>query len=122
MRAVAPASILGCVSRAKNILVAYDGSDAGRRALDAAAELMAYGSTLAVVGVTSRSTDALADASRYLTRKHVFARYIDGDGHAAETVVDAGTELRADVIVVAALNGALEGVLRQAPCNVLVVR
>jgi len=109
------------VSRAKSILVAYDGSEAGRRALDAATELMGYGSTLAVVGVTTLSTDPLADALRYLSDRRVFARYVDGDAHPAETVLEKAAELRSDVIVVASRNGSVESVVRRAPCDVLVV-
>ena len=111
------------MARAKSILVAYDGSDAGRRALDAAADLIVYGSTLAVVGIQAAgSSDPLADASRYLSGRHVFARYIDADGHAAETVLETAATLGADVIVVAGMNGSVETVVRSAPCDVLVVR
>jgi nucleotide-binding universal stress UspA family protein len=111
------------MSRAKSILVAYDGSEAGRRALDAAADLMGYGSLLAVVGVKkTRSHEPLADASNYLSGRHVLARYLEGDGGSPDTLVDAAVEIGADVLVVAGLNGALTSVVRRAPCNVLVVR
>lgn len=111
------------MAHAKRILVGYDGSEAGRRALDAAAGLMGYGSTLAVVGVTTTlSPDPLADASRYLSGRHVFARYVDGDGDPAETILSTAGDVQADVIVVAALNGLRDSVLRRAPCDVLVVR
>ena len=111
------------MARAKFILVAYDGSEVGRRALDAAVDLMVYGSTLAVVGVrTSVSDDPLADAVRHLSSCHVFARYIDGDGPAAETLLDTAVNVGADVIVVGGLNGSLDSVVRRAPCDVLVVR
>jgi nucleotide-binding universal stress UspA family protein len=111
------------MSHAKSILVAYDGSEGGRRALDAAAEMMGYGSTLAVVGATTTvSNDPLAEASRYLSDRHVFARYIDGDGNPAETVLDTAADVSADIIVVAAQNGSLESVIGRAACDVLVVR
>jgi nucleotide-binding universal stress UspA family protein len=111
------------MSRAKSILVAYDGSEAGRRALDAATDMMGYGSLLAVFGVkSSLSPDPLAHASRYLSHRHVFARYIDGDGRQADSIVDTAAEIGADVIVMAGLNGPLENVVRRAPCDVLVVR
>lgn len=111
------------VGRAKSILVAYDGSEAGRRALDAAAELIGYGSTLAVVGIRDgRSEEPLGDASRYLSSRHVFARYIDADGHPVQSVLEKAAEISADVIVVPNLNGRLERVIRSAPCDVLVVR
>ena len=111
------------MSRAKSILVAYDGSEAGRRALDAAAALMGYGSTLTVISrPTTASPDPLADASRYLSGRHVFARYKDGEGRPAETILKAAADVAADIIVVASLNGALDRVIRRSPCDVLVVR
>jgi nucleotide-binding universal stress UspA family protein len=39
------------MARSRRIMVGYDGSAAGRRALAAAADLVGYGSTLAVVTV-----------------------------------------------------------------------
>jgi nucleotide-binding universal stress UspA family protein len=111
------------VARAKSILVAYDGSDAGRRALDAAADLMGYGSVLAVVGVrTGLSEDPLAEASRYLSGRHVVARYVQGNGHPAETLLDTAADVHADVIVFGGVDGSLDTLLRRAPCDVLVVR
>jgi nucleotide-binding universal stress UspA family protein len=111
------------MARAKSILVAYDGSDAGRRALDAAVEQVGYGSTLAVVGISNTlAREPLGDASRYLSGRHVFARYIDGTGRPEESVLESATEIGADMIVVAGLNGSFEGVIDRAPCDVLVVR
>ena len=111
------------MARAKSILVAFDGSEAGRRALDAAADLMGYGSVLAVVGIrTSPSEDPLAEASRYLTGRHVTARYVQGNGHPAETLLDTASDVRADVIVCAGMDGSLDALLRRSPCDVLVVR
>jgi nucleotide-binding universal stress UspA family protein len=107
------------VSRAKSILVAFDGSEAGIRALDAAAELMGYGSTLAVVGA---GEPRLAEASRHLSGRHLYARYIPGNGHPAATILATAAEVDADVIVVAALSNSLGHVVRRAPCDVLVVR
>jgi nucleotide-binding universal stress UspA family protein len=116
------APMLPSMGGAKGILVAYDGSEAGRRALDAAADLVGYGSTLAVVGICTGSDEPLGDASRYLSGRHVFARYIDAQGRPAEAVLEKAAELSADIIVVANLNGSLEHVVSHAPCNVLVVR
>jgi nucleotide-binding universal stress UspA family protein len=111
------------MARAKSILVAFDGTDAGRRALDAAADLVGYGSTLAVVGVPNgRSDEPLGEASRYLRSKHVHARYLDCAGRPDESVLDHAAEVNADVIVVAGLNGSSESVIKRAPCDVLVVR
>ena len=123
MRARRGAPILLVMGRAKSILVAYDGSEAGRRALDAAAELIGYGSTLAVVGIHEGLADEpLGDALPYLSSRHVFARYIDADEHPVQAVLEKAAELSADVIVVPNLNGRLERVIRNAPCDVLVVR
>ena len=111
------------MQHAKSILAAYDGSEPERRVLDAAAGLMGYGSILAVVGVAApASNNPLVAASRYLSGKHVFASYINGNGHPAQTVLDAAVKLGTDVIVVSARNDALESVVRDAPCDVLVVR
>jgi nucleotide-binding universal stress UspA family protein len=107
------------VSRAKSILVAFDESEAGIRALDAAAQLMGYGSTLTVVGAAE---PARAEASRLLRGRQLYARYIDGNGHPSATILAAAAEVEADVIVVAALNDSLDHVVRRAPCDVLVVR
>ena len=123
MRSVGGAPILRHMSRSKKILVAYDGSEGAQRALDAAAELMGYGSTLAVVGATTTlSTDPLADAWRYLSDRHVLATYINGNGNPAETVLSTAGEVGADLIVLAAVNGSLESVISRARCDVLVVR
>src|SRR5688500_15885731 len=102
------------MNRAKNILVAFDGSDAGRRALDAAADLVGYGSTLAVVAVDRKRSarDPLVEASRYLSARHVFARYVDGDDRPSETLLDTAEKVGADMIVVAGLNGSIEQVVR----------
>jgi nucleotide-binding universal stress UspA family protein len=112
------------VVSAKNILVAYDGSDAGRRALEAAADLVGYGSTLAVVAMnrTRAARDPLAEANRYLNARHVFARYLDAAGDPAGTLLDTAEKVGADVIVVDRLNGSLDSVVRSASCDVLVVR
>lgn len=111
------------MAHAKSILVAYDGSEAGRRGLDAAADLMGYGSVLAVVGIrSSLSENPLAEASRFLSGRHTSAHYVQGNGRTADTVLDTATDVGADVIVVPASDGSLDTLVRRAPCNVLVVR
>ena len=117
----------------RRIVVGYDGSEEGTRALAAAADLVGYGSTLAVVtlhdGENGRAT--AATAREHLQRRHVEARYHDAYGDAAGVLVDKAKELDADLLVIGrcgrgpvdALQGPLsERVLRGAACDVLVVR
>jgi nucleotide-binding universal stress UspA family protein len=113
------------------IVVAFDGSDSSKRALNAAADLMGYGASLSVVHVRQAgSEDRTVDQAReHLLRRHVMARYLEPCGQAAREVVEAAREVGADLVVVGRQN-ALEGVLgsisseivRHAPCDVLVVR
>ena len=104
-------------ARPRKIMVGYDGSDASRRALDAAADLVGYGSTLSVVTVNSRVT---GDAHAQLLVRNVEARYHETTGEPAEQLVEKATELGADLIVVG--GSASSGVVRHATCDVLVVR
>jgi nucleotide-binding universal stress UspA family protein len=122
-------------ARARTIVVAYDGSDASGRALDAAAELVGYGSTLTVVSVcqpggTDVRTSAV-QAREHLLRRHVSARYLERLGEPAEAITSAARTLDANLIVVGlgartSPGSGVESVgrefLTQAPCDVLVVR
>jgi len=118
-------------ARPRRIMVAYDGSDAAGRALDAAADLTGYGSTLAVVTVHSGEIDiATTDgAHRRLLRRHVEARYHEASGEPVEQLVEKAHELGADLLVIGHQNGTPDflgsvssRVVRRAPCDVLVVR
>jgi nucleotide-binding universal stress UspA family protein len=108
-------------------VIGYDGSAASMRALDAAADLVGYGSTLAVVTVANGHTDgsATAEARERLHRRHVEARYHETRGDAAESLVEKAHELGADVLVVGrgdhAVGRVSSEVVRQACCDVLVV-
>jgi nucleotide-binding universal stress UspA family protein len=117
----------------RRIVVAYDGSDGAGRALDAAADLAGYGSTLSVVTVQTGAVDV--DVSRaareQLLRRQIEARYFAPTGDAAEQLVETANELEADLIVVGrrsrsplrALLGSVSArVVRHAACDVLVVR
>jgi nucleotide-binding universal stress UspA family protein len=135
--------------RARSILVGYDGSEVAQRALDAAAELAGYGSTLAVVSVArgpederieyadgsdpgGHSRSLLHEARERLIRRHVTARYLEPVGEAAEMLVETARELDVDLIVVGRRNqsalqrlvlGSVSAkVVRRAACDVLVVR
>ena len=109
-------------------MIGYDGSASAIRALDAAAELAGYGSTLAVVTVETGHTDrsATAEARERLQRRHVEARYHERRGDAAESLVETANELEADVLVVGrgehAVGGVSSEVVRRARCDVFVVR
>lgn len=117
----------------RKIVVGFDGSDAAARALDVAADLTGYGSTLAVVSVRTRDGDVgLAERAReQLLQRHVHARFHEPAGEAAEQLVAKAHELNADLLVVGrrsrnplrALLGSVSAkVVRRAPCDVLVVR
>lgn len=119
-------------ARPRRILVGYDGSAAADRALDAAADLAGYGSTLAVVTVQNGELEGAvtARARDQLQRRHVEARYLEPSGEPAEQLVDAARELDVDLVVVGRrdrkpLLGLLGSVswkvVRRAPCDVLVV-
>ena len=114
-------------------MVGYDGSEAAVRALDAAAELTGYGSTLTVVTVrTEASDDATPAAARErLQRRHVEARYDELSGEPADMLVEKARELGADLLVIGRRNGNAHNVfpgsvsskvVLNAPCDVLVVR
>jgi nucleotide-binding universal stress UspA family protein len=114
---------------ARTIVVGYDGSEVSRRALDAAADLVGYGATLAVVGIRSNGAHdtraAVEQAQEHLLRRHVSALLAEPPGEPAEAIATAAEMLAADLIVVGGANGAepvAAGVLRRAPCDVLVVR
>lgn len=113
----------------------YDDSDAAQRALDRAAELTGYGSTLTVVSVarngSASSTDALCNARERLLRRHVLATYLEPVGEPADEIVGAAEELGADLVVVGrrglgplrrlVLGSVSDAIVRRAPCDVLVV-
>jgi nucleotide-binding universal stress UspA family protein len=120
--------------RARRILVGYDGSETGRRALHAAADLVGYGSTLTVVSVADgQAVDGLLDDAReQLLRRNVTADYVSRSGNPAEELADACRELESDLIVVGrreqgalrrlVLGSVSAQVVNRAPCDVLVVR
>lgn len=114
--------------------MAYDGSKSAQRALDAAADLVGYGSTLAVVSVhaNGRTNETpIADRAReHLLRRQISALYLEPAGEPAEKIIEAAHALETDLVVVGRRRGDLRRVVgsvsaevvRQAPCDVLVVR
>jgi nucleotide-binding universal stress UspA family protein len=115
----------------RRIVIGYDGSPAARSALDAAADLTGYGSTLTVVNVATEEGDAaLAEARNRLLQQHVEARYVQAVGDPADELVAAARRFEADLVVVGRPNGhaaaaevgALNAaVVSRASCDVLVV-
>lgn len=126
----------------RRILVGYDGSEAAQRALETAADLTGYGSTLAVVSVAAEDADGaqratgaarlLTEAREQLLRRQVTARYLQPVGEPADRLLEAARELDADLLVVGrrdrnalrrlVLGSVSAKVVRRAPCDVLVVR
>jgi nucleotide-binding universal stress UspA family protein len=120
-------------ARPRRIVVGYDGSEASRRALDAAADLVGYGSTLSVVTVHNGEVDrgVAREAREHLQQRHVAAAYHEASGEPAEQIVEAAEGIGADLVVVGRRNrsplrsllGSVSArVVRRAPCDVLVVR
>jgi nucleotide-binding universal stress UspA family protein len=118
-------------AQTRRIVVGYDGSEDATRALAVAADLVGYGSTLAVVALHdgSHPVGTAAAARRQLQRRHVEARYHEAYGEPAEELVAKAKELDADLLVVCRRGwGGLdavslsERVLRRASCDVLVVQ
>jgi nucleotide-binding universal stress UspA family protein len=123
-------------AHARKILLGFDGSEAARRALDVAARLTGYGSTLSVVSVFPEGhrdpRDLLDDAHERLLGQQVTATYLGRVGDPAEELVEAARELAIDLVVVGRRGLTVDGepvpgsvsaeVVRTAPCDVLVVR
>lgn len=133
---------------AKNILVGYDGSDAAKLALETAADLAGYGSTITVATVSGprypevndeiprpypvpNGGRLLAEARNRLALRHVVARTIEPIGEPVDELVDQALRLDADLLVVGSRGGASgrvllgsvsAGIVLRAPCDVLVVR
>jgi nucleotide-binding universal stress UspA family protein len=119
-------------ARPRRIIVAFDGSEASQRALDAAADLMGYGSSLAVVHVRRAGApegQAVSRARERLLQRQIPARYLEACGHPAKEIVEAARAVGADLVVVGrrdalkrVLGSVSAAVVRRAPCDVLVVR
>lgn len=135
-----------------NIVVAFDGSDHSRRALERAAQLAGKGAGVTVVSAVNVRPHAgrgpghppvdpeeaaerrqeLEEAESFLATAGLEVRAVAGVGDPADTIVDEARDWGADLIVLGTrgLGGAQRlvlgsvstKVLHQAPCDVLVVR
>jgi len=87
----------------RRIVTGYDGSDGSLRALDAAAELVGYGSTLVVVSTSTRGSAHLRqlvdEARQRLLHRQVLARFVEFAGDLGEGVAEAVASLGADLVV-----------------------
>ncbi|HET6623511.1 MAG TPA: universal stress protein [Gaiellaceae bacterium] len=124
------------VVQPRRILVAFDGSEQAWRALDVAARMTGYGSTLTVVSVGRDGNGSvrglLDEAHARLLGHRVPATYVERHGAPAAELVAAAGELGSDLVVIGRRAGGgtdepLPGsvsaeVLREAPCDVLVIR
>ena len=117
----------------KSIVVGFDGSQGAWRALEEAAHLTGYGSTLTVVSVVPSAgptEPAVLDQARaWLLDRLVTATYVHRVGDAADELVAAASELDADLLVVGrrsedgepAPGSVSAEVVLRAVCDVLVV-
>jgi nucleotide-binding universal stress UspA family protein len=116
------------------IVVGFDGSDVSQRALESAADLAGYGSTLTVVGMRNggagQTEGTLSLARERLAQRGVLASYLEPAGDPAEQLLDTAQRLNADVIVLGRrghtapppLESLGDQVVRGAHCNVLLVQ
>jgi nucleotide-binding universal stress UspA family protein len=131
-------------ARIRNVVVAYDGSAAARRALARTAELGRPDGNVTVVNVMPevavsarigppperlRQLDALEDAQRFLAGRGIDTRTAAPIGDAASEILATAERVRADLLVIARRGGRMAHVLgstsshvvRAAKCDVLVV-
>jgi nucleotide-binding universal stress UspA family protein len=115
--------------RAQTIVVGFNGSEAARRALDRAVNLVGYGTSLAVVNVESlyagsNGREVLDEARMRLNSRQLAASTFRRVGEPAAELIEAAKELSADLLVVGEGSNALVStkLVHEAPCDVLVVR
>jgi nucleotide-binding universal stress UspA family protein len=132
------------------ILVAYDGSDGAKRALDQAAELAHNGASVSVVSVAEplpqfgraapmlvpeadeERKRELREAKAALAGKGIDASIVERKGDAATMIIGEAEHENAEVIVMGTrglntaqgwlLGSASSKVVERAPCNVMIVR
>jgi nucleotide-binding universal stress UspA family protein len=134
----------------KSVVIAYDGSEAAKRALERAVELGTNGSQIQIVAVAhlmpqvkgaatvvdpievEHVRQELAEAVKFLEKHGVTSKAIEGHGDPADVIVRAAKDADADLVIVGtsgrgAIGRSLLGsvstkVVHHAPCDVLVVR
>jgi nucleotide-binding universal stress UspA family protein len=136
----------------KKIVVGYDGSEHGHRALERALDLVDSGGTVTVVaaahlhptgarGVNPVSPDpkeeeqgqrGLDEARALLAEKAIEGRFVEGVGDPADVLVEEAREWGADLVVVGTrglslakrmvIGSVSTKVVHHAECDVLVVR
>ena len=132
------------------ILVAYDGSESSKRALEEAAKLCHNGATMTVVSVAEELPQfgraaamlvpeedeerrrELREAKAMLAERGIAARFVERRGDAATKVLEEAEQEEADLIVMGTrglgsgkrwlLGSVSTKVLHHASSNVLVVR
>ena len=115
-------------------MVGFDGSAGADRALERAAELLGYGSILTVVTVSNNGTsssETVDRARQQLLRRQLSATYLERRGDPTSLLVDSAEAIGADLVVEGrrrnrapaadGLGSVSAGVVRSAPCDVLVV-
>jgi len=146
-----PSARTGETTRVRTIVVGYDGSDSARRALGRAAELAGVGregeeARIVVVHAThplypppydiadqdeeARGEVLLEEARQLLLARGVEPETRSAVGGAAQELVGAAKEVKAETIVVGRrrspaahmLGSVSSRVVAEAPCDVLVVR
>jgi nucleotide-binding universal stress UspA family protein len=132
------------------ILVAYDGSESAKRALDHAAGLSQNGASISVISVAEELPQIgraaamlvpeedeerrreLVEAKATLKERGIDAKLVERVGDPAAKIIDEAEQEHADLVVIGSrgLNTAQRWVLgsvstkvvQHAPCNVFVVR
>jgi nucleotide-binding universal stress UspA family protein len=132
------------------ILVAYDGSDGAKRALDQAAELAHNGASVSVLSVAEllpqfgraapmlvpeedeERKQELREAKAALAGKGIDASIVERKGDAATMIIGEAEHENAEVIVMGTrglnsaqrwlLGSVSSKVVEHAPCNVMIVR
>ena len=133
----------------QKIVVGFDGSEHGRRALERATALAKTGASLTIVSaapvtvlvrggsainpVDAEERDhALAEAKSIIAGAGVEATFVEGSGDPADIIVQEAEDVGADLIIVGTrglnvakrwlLGSISTKVVQHAPCDVLVVR